>query len=681
MPTKTAPPDSTERKIGPQDAVDWSVGEVILGLYEVRGILGEGGMGRVYKVHHRTWKVDLAVKAPKPEILQSAGGGESFEREAETWVNLGLHPNTVTCYYVRRVGRLPCVFAEFVKGNSLHEWISGMPDGSLPLYQGGQGKALARILDLAVQFAWGLEYAHENGLIHQDVKPANVMVGNDGTAKVTDFGLAVVRSNIPSPGEDIPAAPVPHGGPPGTPQYFSPEQSQHLPLTPHTDMWSWALCILEMFKGGRTWESGTVAMAALEEYLSAGSGAGSLPWMPVAVATLLKQCFHDDPAQRPLNMGLAAESLIQVYEKETGQSYHRLHPQAGRAMADSLNNRAVSLLDLNRKEEAEKLWAGALAAQPHHIKATYNRGLVNWRSARIDDASLLEQLVEAGRSHHGDWTGPYLQALVHLERDDARSALKITKSLHDVVSGDEALAEAMQTAQDAGGKCRRLLATLPGHTGNVNSISMNAKGSLALSGGDDGVLRLWSLTQKTMVRTLKSHRGSIRSVHLTPDGRFGLSGGGDFSSEDYGIRLWDTAANKVIRTFHGHEKTVNSVCVSPDRKTIISGSDDRTIKLWNTTSGECLNTLRGHQGAVLDTHLSPDGKHLFSAGADQTVKIWDMCDGHCLKTLKGHKGRVTTLAAGPAMRFLISGSSDQTMILWDLKADLPVKSFQGHRPT
>ena len=167
----------------------WQVGEVILDLYEVTDILGEGGMGTVYKVHHKNWNIDLAVKSPKPEIFAKAGGQENFVREAETWIKLGLHPNTVSCFYVRTLGGIPRVFAEFVEGGSLQDWIE---NGKL--YVGGAQAALSRILDIAIQFAWGLQFAHAQGLIHQDVKPANVLMTSDGTAKVTDFGLARARA-------------------------------------------------------------------------------------------------------------------------------------------------------------------------------------------------------------------------------------------------------------------------------------------------------------------------------------------------------------------------------------------------------------------------------------------------------------------------------------------------------
>jgi len=134
-------------------------GDVLLDLYEVRDILGEGGMGTVHRVCHRGWNLDLAVKSPLP-------GVEGFGVEAGAWVELGLHPNVVTCHYVRDLGGAPRVFAELVEGGSLKDWID---DGRL--YAGTPAEVLARLLDVAIQFAWGLGYAHDQGLVHQDDDP------------------------------------------------------------------------------------------------------------------------------------------------------------------------------------------------------------------------------------------------------------------------------------------------------------------------------------------------------------------------------------------------------------------------------------------------------------------------------------------------------------------------------
>ena len=120
----------------------WQIGDVILDRYEVQQIFTGGRMGLVYRVHHRGWGMALAVKSPRTEFLQTTEQIESFEREAETWVNLGLHPHIVSCYYVRRLGGIPRIFAEFVDGGSLADWIR-----SRRLYKGGPERAMRRMKD------------------------------------------------------------------------------------------------------------------------------------------------------------------------------------------------------------------------------------------------------------------------------------------------------------------------------------------------------------------------------------------------------------------------------------------------------------------------------------------------------------------------------------------------------
>lgn len=205
------------------------------------------------------------------------------------WVNLGLHPHTVSCYYVRRIEGAPAVFAEYVAGGSLRDWID-----TGKLYAGGAAESLKRILDIAIQFAWGLDYAHDQGLIHQDVKPANAMLTPEGALKITDFGLSATGTlETEQLGEPDTTLIVPGSGA-MTPAYCSPEQANGFPLTRRTDLWSWALSILEMFQGERTWPVGTIGAHALENYLD-GEKNPQLPQMPVPVAQLLQRGYGHRP--------------------------------------------------------------------------------------------------------------------------------------------------------------------------------------------------------------------------------------------------------------------------------------------------------------------------------------------------------------------------------------------------
>ncbi|MBI2300006.1 MAG: protein kinase, partial [Armatimonadetes bacterium] len=163
----------------------WRPGQRIAGLYHVVRPLGHGGMGVVYQVRHLEWDVDLAVKTLRQELLRRPGSVRDFERECETWIGLPPHAYTVSCYYVRNLeGRLG-LFAEFVPGGSLAGAI-----GSRRLYKGAPDEVLSRLLGVAAQAAWGLHHAHRHSLVHQDVKPANLLLGAGWVCKVTDFGLA-----------------------------------------------------------------------------------------------------------------------------------------------------------------------------------------------------------------------------------------------------------------------------------------------------------------------------------------------------------------------------------------------------------------------------------------------------------------------------------------------------------
>ena len=170
-----------------------SEGDEILDTYKVVSGAIRGGMGSIWKVHHKGWNVDLAMKRPQPKFFAegSKRRKEEFIHECEAWISLGLHPNIVSCYYVREIGGVPSIFSEWMEYGDLERHIS---DGSL--YEGTEQEVEVRLLDLAIQFARGLSYAHENGLIHQDVKPDNLLLTKDWEAKVSDFGIAKARSSL-----------------------------------------------------------------------------------------------------------------------------------------------------------------------------------------------------------------------------------------------------------------------------------------------------------------------------------------------------------------------------------------------------------------------------------------------------------------------------------------------------
>ena len=363
---------------------EWHKGDTILDLYEVRGTLGEGGFGKVYRVHHQGWNIDLAVKSPNAKALRRAGGVEDFTGEAETWMDLGLHPHIVTCHYVRMLGRIPRVFAELVEGGSLADWIR-----ERRLYDSGPGKALERMLDVAIQFAWGLGYVHQQNVVHQNVKPHNVMMTPDGVVKVAGFGLARVQK----PGEES----ISPGG--MTPAYCSPEQAAGENLTRRTDIWSWGLSVLEMFMGERMWVSGVVAPEVLEMYLEEGPEDLSIPPMPAMLARLLQRCFRQDPESRP-DVPEIVSRLQKIYQQATGHPYPREVPQpvSGEQRLNDLLCRGVSMFEMGKYEQAAALFEQVVASYTGSARAWLNLGFTRLCQPPSSPNAALQCFAQASRA-------------------------------------------------------------------------------------------------------------------------------------------------------------------------------------------------------------------------------------------------------------------------------------------
>ena len=401
------------------------------GAVEELDLLGEGGMGQVFRVRHRAWGMDLARKRPHPNQLGLAVVRQ-VEREAEAWSRLGLHPNVVTCYYVARDDRgILEIYAEYVEGGSLATWIA---EGRLLR----DPDPLARMLEIARQVACGLHHAHEHDLIHQDVKPANVLMSRDGTAKVTDFGVSggrVRRDSTDPGGIQTATLSATWGG--MTPAYGSPEQlancmGRKQSITRKTDIWSLAVLIVEMLVTRITWRLGVDVPKALSD-LQRNPVLGSRR-IPNDLLQLLGRCLAIDPLGRPGNMAQVADALGEVYEHACG----RVAPPLAKATemrAAGHNNRAVVMLELGRTADARTHLQQALRADPEHPHANYNMGLLRWRTGEIDDLALVSML-----EHHTAGLALLpMSAPVHCERGDIDATRHAARLAREHFASDAAM--------------------------------------------------------------------------------------------------------------------------------------------------------------------------------------------------------------------------------------------------
>ena len=205
------------------------VGEVLAERYELEELVGSGGMSSVYRAHDEVLDRKVALKVLHQQLTSEKEYVERFRREALMVAGL-LHQNIVTVIDRGEDRGCPFIVFEYVDGENLKQLVNRA--GPLPVQ---------RAVELGIQIARGLAFAHANGYVHRDVKPQNVLLNGDGEAKVTDFGIArslEVRHGVTQTGTVL-----------GTSDYIAPEQAQGQHVDEHTDVYSLGVVLYELLTG------------------------------------------------------------------------------------------------------------------------------------------------------------------------------------------------------------------------------------------------------------------------------------------------------------------------------------------------------------------------------------------------------------------------------------------------
>ena len=216
-----------------------------IGFYEIRSLLGKGGMGEVYLAQDTRLGRLVALKFLPEELTQNQERLRRFEQEARATSALN-HPNILTIHDIGTSDSNTFIVTEFVEGESLRHLIQAGP------------LKLSTIIDIAIQIAGALAAAQATGIVHRDIKPENIMLRADGIVKVLDFGLAKLADNpaVEMDQEALTRAFVNTGAGVvmGTAHYMSPEQAQGLTVDTQSDLWSLGVLIFEMCSGQTPFE-------------------------------------------------------------------------------------------------------------------------------------------------------------------------------------------------------------------------------------------------------------------------------------------------------------------------------------------------------------------------------------------------------------------------------------------
>jgi eukaryotic-like serine/threonine-protein kinase len=676
-----------------------------LGNYRLVRKIGQGGFAEVYLGQHIYLDTFAAIKVLHARL--ESDDVEYFLTEARTVARL-LHPNIVRVLEFNVEDMTPYLVVDYAPNGTLRK---RHPRG-IPV-------PLTAIVSYTRQASAALEYAHEQKVIHRDVKPENMLVGRRNEILLSDFGIAVVsHSSRYSSGtggiQDMA----------GTVAYMAPEQIQSQ-ACPNSDQYSLGVVVYEWLCGTRPFQGSFAEIAVKHTLTLPPSLLEKVPELPPAVEEVVLKALAKDPQQRFENVQVFALELEKAFGKGLASPY--VIPEV--LSTETQTSSPANTIVLSNSETFEENFATVQSLSPElvppppttsqlnepsvlqqpettSLPSQIQRNLISRRAVVIGLSSLAfvglvgggiallthtQMPTNPGQMHtrplftysgHTDWVWSVAWSPVH-ERIASASA-DTTAQVWDATNGDHpvvhhqldtiyavawspdgnriASAGYDKTVQVWDPTFGDSFLSYSGHTNWVWSVAWSPNGKSIASAGGDKTVQVWNAAGGQHTYTYKGHTGNVYSVAWSPDGRLIAS-----ASSDGTVQVWFPANGDLLYTLRLYNTTMWSVAWSPDGKHIAAGSNNNTIQVWNATDGSYQFMLGGHTDFVYSVAWSPNGKYIASASGDKTVRVWDVSNGHLLCTYSGHSDIVRSVTWASDNKRLASASFDKTVQVWQME--------------
>ena len=623
-------------------------GSLLLHTYRIESKVFHGSRYDVWRVHHTGWNADLAMKRLSPEASADEETRTAFLSGCQSWIGLGDHPNIVPCYYVREAEGAPAVFSDWMAGGSLEECIR-----EEKLYDGSDAEQQARLLDLTIQTARGLRYAHETGLIHGHIGTVCLLLTEDGQAKIPDFGLG-----------DFSAAS----------DCRSPEQLDGKPPTPRSDIYSWAACVLKMFLGMDP-----------EDRLT-GENCRSVFGLcrvdvPDALQRLLARCLETDPGSRPQGFDEICPALESLYRETTGRRYFRPAVRKGAVSPGALNNRALALLDLGKTDDAQETLEKARELDPADYEAAVNEVLIRWRKGQRTGGLFEEEMLQVLREEEKD---DFLRAMA-----EERNAIAVLDTHVELENPTRALSSPDGRYIAANSLSRLKLHPFQDEkplyeirVDGLKEFCFSPDGQTIYALGDQSICYLDALTgeEKTRVLCPQLKRDAVSNSHIF------LSADGGLLALLYKrpreVTPWlfvvDIAAEQPIVDTKAPELSSVNMCLLPsaEEAMILCHQDDIRCVRCSLRTGEVLQTY----SLEIPHHVKQgyarvcagnDGSFFVTGTSDGNVAVWRMSDGQLLRYYGQYYHQILTMTVLPG---------DETLLVSDMRQRLHAIPLAGPGP-
>ncbi|KZV95430.1 WD40 repeat-like protein [Exidia glandulosa HHB12029] len=670
-----------------------------------------GGYADIYSGtwDNGTTEMKVAIKVLRIRALDP--GGElllrQIRRELSVWKRLS-HPNIqVLCGRYEGIGPASAMVSPWCQNGDINAYIAARAaDPNIETLK----------FNLVFDILNGLGFLHDHSIVHGDIKGGNILIDDDGTARLCDFGLSRLLAKHSQSITNTTSVK-------GTFRWMAPELlldgGHH---TYKSDMWAVGCLLLEIWAG-------------LPPYFTADSDQQVLlamwrkevpyPTRPVDVDVIvwaqIENCCIFEPTTRP-SPGHIVENLrvLRLIIPRVTSLVRRGDPRDAdilllAAVTTSLSFGESKLTDLAAMVdhdfaiEVVRVFLRWSLAIPRDSRLYTNETLYRWclDNVRHSEAHPLSNPdVSTGEAVEDDDDSLIIPSKL---RPFAILLAAVDPSYADVVMLRFARASiGTPICFDAEGRtypqsvvwfpdCDRIavgliggtvdifstssdatIRRLNGHEDHVMQVAISPDGRLLASCSYDRTIRLWDAeTGNAVGEPMLGHTSHVFSVAFSPDGTHIAS-----ASKDKTIRIWSCETrDTVVGPLYGHTSSVFSAAYSPDASRIVSGSWDKTIRVWDTQTGACiLGPLSGHGSMIFSVAFSPDGLRFVSGSYDKTVRIWDAFSGEPVgEPIEGHRGGVHCVAYSPDGARIASGSWDHTIRISDAATGALIhQPLRGH---
>lgn len=625
-----------------------------LGNYRFLQALGEGGFAEVYLGEHIHLGTQAAIKLLPAQL--SSEDVAKFRNEARTVARL-IHPHIVRILDFGIEGQTPFLVMDYAANGTLRH---RHPKGTI--------LPLATVVSYVRQVADALQYAHDKKIIHRDVKPENMLIGQRDEVLLTDFGIAVVfQSSRYQRPQDLA----------GTIMYMAPEQIQAHPR-PASDQYALAITVYEWLCGERPFQGSFSEIAIKHSVTAPPSLREKVPIIPIEIEQVLFKALAKEPHERFATIRAFAEAFEKASQGRGDPRLVRTTSLSGRTWlvtppAHEWSEPPQSVL-LPPASPIPSHFFPPVSLAPQYAQPstsfTYNQAeLKSFQVGQVVATFLGRHAVVRGLAWSHDstklvttgedgrisiWNIAYSRSIWE-QRAHRKAGMAVAWSPNGRYIASAGKDKSIKVIEFGGFKetvCQE-------HDANVTALSWSPDSAYFASASDDKRVCIWSVQTWRPFRFYRQHADWVATVAWSPDGT-------SLASAGYGtdVRVWQARSGRTVYVYRAHAGNVYIAQWSPDGQYIASAGNGGIVRVWQALNGTKVCWYAGHTERVNTLSWSPDGSRIASGCMDGSVHVWLVATGRAIYAYTGHTRSITAVAWSPDGQYIASAGEDGCVYVW-----------------